>query len=172
MPLSRREFCRDLLGASSLALLPPEIAGKSHDDLLVEIERRACRYFFEQTDPETGMVKDRARHTAPDRHTVSSIAATGFGLSAMCIAHEYGFLPRQDALKRVQSTLEFLARRLPQEHGFFYHFVDMHTGERAFRCELSSIDTAILLLGVLHCRRYFDAPSLVQTATDIYERVD
>src|SRR5437588_2880875 len=136
------------------------------------MERRICLFFYEQVDPVTGLVKDRARHTGADAHTISSIAATGFGLSAMCIAHANSFLKPADALQRVQQTLEFLASRMPHEHGFFFHFVDMHTAARAFKSEVSSIDTALLLLGVLHARAYFDSARIRQLATEIYERAD
>jgi hypothetical protein len=179
MAISRRDFLRALAAGSSGLLLEnvvsSSIASNSKpdtNDLLVEIERRACLYFYEQADPQTGLVKDRARHTGPDTHTISSIAATGFGLSAMCIAHQNGFLKRADAEQRVQRTLEFLAQKLHHEHGFFFHFVDMKSGERAFNSEISSIDTAILILGVLHCRSYFQSRSIRQSAAEIYERVD
>jgi hypothetical protein len=141
-------------------------------DLLIEIERRACQFFYEQADAQTGFVKDRARHDGADSHTISSIAATGFGLSAMCIAHANKFLRPADAQQRVERTLEFLARDMPHEHGFYYHFVDMHSAERAFRSEISSIDTALLLLGVLHARAYFASGSIRRLATEIYERAD
>lgn len=179
MHLSRRNFLTSSLGGLCGALLAPSLRARSGDatvkktaDLLVEIERRACRFFYEQADPETGLVKDRAQHTGADAHTICSIAATGFGLSAMCIAQENSFLKAADVRRRVQTTLEFLARRMPREHGFFYHFVDVHTAERAFTSEISSIDTALLLLGVLHARAYFDTAPIRQLATDIYERVD
>jgi hypothetical protein len=90
----------------------------------------------------------------------------------MCIAHANRFLNPADARHRVEKTLEFVARRMPHEHGFFFHFVDMHSAERAFNSELSSIDTALLLLGVLHARTYFDSAQIRQLATDIYERAD
>lgn len=174
---SRREFLKGTLNGICWLLLASELrpAGKHNDEgdeLLVEMERRACRLFYEQADPETGFVKDRAMHTEPDTHIVSSIAATGFGLSAMCVAHRNRFLNRAEARARVEKTLEFLARRMPHEHGFYYHFVDMRTGERAFKSELSSIDTALLLLGVLHARSYFHASAIRELATEIYERVD
>ena len=179
MHLSRREFLGGAVGSISCALLTSFPIGSRHDhepynkdSLLLELERRSCLFFFEQADPATGMVKDRALHTGPDTHTISSIAATGFGLSALCIAHANKFLQPADALSRVRATLEFLARRMPHEHGFFYHFVDMHTAERAFKSEISSIDTALLLLGVLHARAYFDSSDIRQLATEIYERVD
>ncbi|MBV9075467.1 MAG: hypothetical protein JOZ10_17715 [Acidobacteria bacterium] len=179
MPVSRRDFLLSAFSGAAAALLAPEtpalIGGEPkyrHDPLLLELERRSCLFFFEQADPKTGLVKDRARHTGPDSHTVSSIAATGFGLSALCIAHANGFLNREDALNRTRATLEFLASRMPHQHGFFYHFVDMHTAERAFNSEISSIDTALLLLGVLHAREHFDRADIRQLAGDIYERVD
>jgi len=176
MPFSRRDFLRKGLCGLGYALLSPQISAQSgkppSDDLLVEIEKRACLFLYEQADPKTGLVKDRAIHSGTDTHTISSIAAVGFALSAMCIAHANGFLKRSDAQSRVQTTLEFLSRRMPHEHGFFYHFVDMHTAERAFRSEISSIDTALLLLGALHARAYFDSKPIRQLATEIYERVD
>jgi hypothetical protein len=177
MDLSRREFLQGAAAASCALLASPATAvpdpsSYANDSLLLDLEKAACLFFLEQADPKTGMVKDRARHTGPDTHTISSIAATGFGLSAFCIAHANNFLKPADALARVRTTLEFLAHRMPHEHGFFYHFVDMHTAERAFKSEISSIDTALLLLGVLHVRAYFDSPDIRQLATDIYERVD
>src|SRR5579872_3503366 len=178
MNLSRREFLSGAIGGFCCALLDPFVLSKAdperyrNDVLLLEHERRSCLFFYEQADHDTGMVKDRARHTGADDHTISSIAATGFGLSALCIAHANSFLKPSDALSRVRTTLEFVARRMPHEHGFFYHFVDMHSAERAFKSEISSIDTALLLLGVLHARAYFDSADIRQLATQIYERVD
>jgi hypothetical protein len=168
--LSRREFL--VCGGAAVAAASLKLrAAEPNADLLTDIQRRACLYFYEQADPATGMVKDRARHTGPDSHTISSIAATGMGLSAMCIAHANRYLDRKDAQRRAQLTLEFIAR-MPHQHGFYYHFIDMHSAERAFRSEVSSIDTAILLLGVLHARAYFDNRHIRQLATEIYERVD
>ncbi len=178
MAITRRSFVCSLAACipGALELLAVERKRSStpnDDDLLIEVERRACRFFFEQTDPETGQVKDRARHSERDSHTISSIAATGFGLSAMCIAHQNRFLNPGEVRIRVERTLEFIAQRMPNEHGFFYHFIDMHTAARAFSSEVSSIDTAILLLGILHCRTYFEGDAkIAQLANDIYTRVD
>jgi hypothetical protein len=176
-PPSRRAFLKGTLALSGAALLPLNgfcFAKKEvqTDALLLEMERRACRYFMDHAGHYTGLVKDRATHSAVDTHTISSIAATGFGLSALCIADRNGFLRSGEAQSRVQTALEFIARRLPHERGFFFHFVDMNTGERAWKCELSSIDTALLLLGVLHARAYFNSAIIRQLAADIYERVD
>lgn len=143
------------------------------DRLLEEIERRACRYFYEEADPRTGLVRDRARAEGPDHRTVASIAATGFGLSAMAIAHTRGYLSRADAETRVARTLTFLARHADaRTRGFFYHFLDMHSGERMWASEASSVDTAWLLCGVLHARAHFDTPEIRGAANDLVERVD
>ena len=180
---SRRNFLSSTLKLAAVLTLPPDLSelssansrpGKSpaSDNLLDELERRASRFFYDEADPATGLVKDRARTEGHDDRPVASIAATGFGLSALCIAAERRFLNRKMAEQRVETTLDFLLRRLPHEHGFFFHFVDMHSGERVWNCELSSIDTALLLLGVLHARTHFDKAHIRQLAAEIYERID
>ena len=73
---------------------------------------------------------------------------------------------------RVQATLSFLLNQMPHKNGFFYHFVDMNTGARAFNSEVSSIDTTILLCGILTCRQHFQDPQIVDTATQLYQRVN
>jgi len=104
---------------------------------------------------------------------VASIAATGFGLTAFCIAADHRWISREVAREHVLAALEFFAKKAPQEHGWFYHFVDVATGERRWRSEVSSIDTALLLAGILTARQYFhDDPEIVQLATEIYDRVD
>lgn len=69
-------------------------------------------------------------------------------------------------------TLEYLSASLPHEHGFFYHFIDIETGERVWKCELSSIDTAILLCGVLTCTEHFGDAKIADHAARIFDRVD
>ncbi|MHB8484119.1 MAG: glucoamylase family protein [Candidatus Acidiferrales bacterium] len=140
--------------------------------LLDEMERMACRYFWEQASPKTGLVKDRARPTLQDQHYIASIAATGFGLTALCIAHKRDFIPRAKIEERVLTTLQFLQSKMYNNHGFFFHFVNMDTAERVWNCEVSSIDTGILLCGVLTCRQFFDSPEIRNLATQIYERTD
>ena len=76
----------------------------------------------------------------------ASIAATGFGLTALCIGEQRGFISTEEALERVFATLRFLWKKLPNHRGFFYHFANPETGERMFDSEVSSVDTAILLV--------------------------
>ncbi len=91
----------------------------------------------------------------------------------MCIAAQRGWLPRTRIVDRARTTLRRFAERMEQEHGWFYHFVNLHSGAREWNSELSSIDTALLLGGVLTVRRCFDDdPPIVQYADSMYRRVD
>jgi len=122
-------------------------------------------------------VLDRARadgspHDDSHRH-IASIAATGFGLTALCIAAERRWVDPREARERVRITLRFFVERAPNVHGWFYHWMDAGTGERRWDSEVSSIDTALLLGGVLTAKQFFRTdPEIVRLATKIYERVD
>jgi len=164
-------------GGSSLVPPPPPSDGYAgtDDQLLEEIEKAGFLFFWEQADSTTGQVKDRALASGNDTRIVSSIAATGFGLAALCIGAQRGYQASADIAARVRTTLTFLLNQMqPQgQNGFFYHFVDMTTGTRAFTSEVSSIDTAILLCGVLTCREYFSQDVQIQNlANQIYDNVD
>src|SRR5690348_12456466 len=186
---SRRELLRLSGAAVFSAALPPSLlwsAGRqksfaaptgapyqgSDDSLLDEIQKSAFDFFWTEAGPKTGQVKDRALANGNDTRDFSSIAATGFGLTSLCIGDHRGFGKTSDILERVRNTLRFLANELRHEHGFFFHFIHMNTGERWEKCELSSIDTSILLCGVLTARQYFADQEIKDLATKIYERVD
>jgi hypothetical protein len=192
-PLTRRQALRQILAASLaspfVARLPglrPEILPSSSiatsstmpilstedDQFLNDVEKASFQFFWEQGNPKTGMVKDRCNLHLPDRKEASSIAATGFGLTALCIGDQRGFVARGAVLERVFATLRFLWKKLPHHRGFFYHFADGDTGERMFDSEVSSVDTTILLCGVLTCRQYFRHPAVVELANLIFNRVD
>jgi hypothetical protein len=150
----------------------------SDEDLqfLEEMEHSACLFFSEQADPATGQVLDRARNKNPtgafDSYFVSSIAATGFGLTALCISDRRGYFPTDRLKKQVITTLDFHLNKMPDEHGFYSHFNDVKTGKALINSEVSSIDTAILLCGVLTARAYFNDPKITDLATQLYSRVD
>jgi hypothetical protein len=145
----------------------------SDDKFFDQMEQAAFRFFWEQASTTTGQVKDRAyARGTNDTRTISSIAATGFGLTALCIAAQRGYMPSSQIRARVLVTLNFIWSQLPQQNGFFYHFVDMNTGQRIFNSEVSSIDTSILLCGVLTCRQYFQDSQVQSLATQIYRRVN
>jgi len=142
------------------------------EHLLDEIEKRACRYFFKMADPNTGLVRDRAAEDEPYAPSVASIAATGFGLSALAVGAQRGFLDRNAAQYRVRMTLQFLCDRAEQEHGFFYHFMDSDTGKRIWKSEASSVDTAWLLCGALHSSAFWEDPAIRKFATELLDRAD
>jgi len=142
------------------------------EELLDEIQRASFDFFWNEASHRTGQVKDRAVANGPDTHTMSSIAATGFGLTSLCIGDRRGFGKKADILGRIRNTLRFLAKEMRHEHGFFFHFVHLESGQRWEKCELSSIDTSLLLCGVLTARQYFADQEIKDLATKIYERVD
>jgi hypothetical protein len=142
------------------------------EQLLDEIQRASFDFFWYEASPKTGQVKDRALANGHDSRTMSSIAATGFGLTSLSIADRRGYRKSPEIVERVRTTLRFLANDLHNEHGFFFHFIHMETGERWEKCELSSIDTSLLLCGVLTARQYFADPEIKDLATKIYQRVD
>ena len=142
------------------------------EELFDDVQRAAFRFFWNETDPRTGQIKDRAFLNGNDSRTMSSIAATGFGLTALCIADSRGLGRSTDIRNRVRTTLRYVANDLETEHGFYYHFLDMTTGKRWRKCELSSIDTTLLVCGALTARQYFQDAEIQDLATKIYTRVD
>jgi hypothetical protein len=144
---------------------------------LEDLEQRTFQYFWEQADPHTGLVMDRARADGSmldeNHRDVASIAATGFGLTALCIGAERKWINPDVVKERVRATLRFFATRAEQFHGWYYHWLDAKTGARRWNSEVSSIDTALLLAGVLTARQKFRSdPEIVRLATNIYERTD
>jgi hypothetical protein len=146
---------------------------------LETLQRESFCYFLHETNPANGLVKDK---TAPD--WPASIAATGFALASYAVGIEHGFISRAAAVERTLTTLRFFWNS-PQGpeidatgyQGFYYHFLDLQTGRRARQCELSTVDTAFLLAGVLTARIYFDADAddehEIRTLADaLYRRVN
>jgi hypothetical protein len=142
------------------------------DRFLNDVEYVNFRYFWEQANPLTGLVKDRANVRNGDKNILASIAATGFGLTAICIGEKRGFISRAEARDRVLATLRSLWDWQPNHRGFFFHFANIDTGERVLDSEVSSVDTAILLCGVLTCRAHFADEQITRFASDIFNRVE
>ncbi len=134
----------------------------------------AALYFWEQADQHTGIVLDRASNDgARSGHNVGSAAATGFGLTALCIAASHGWVPKEQARARVLTTLRYLWVHAFHDHGWYYHFMDATSGERRLGSELSSVDTGLLLCGVLTAAGYFSTDREIQLlAHQIFDRVD
>ena len=151
---------------------PPSSFSPEDDQFLDELERSSFLFFWEQANPQTGLIKDRCNVRINDTGIVASIASTGFGLTAICIAEKRGYISHQDARLRVINTLVFLWRKLPTHRGFFFHFANINTGERIWDSEVSSVDTAILLCGILTCRQHFQDKDIIDLAHAIFDRVD
>src|SRR5579871_59549 len=148
-------------------------SGQQHsvDAHVDDLERRTFAFFWETTNPRNGLIPDR--YPTP---SFASIAAVGFGLTAYPIGVERDYISRDDAQRRVIATLRYFAGA-SNEHGFFYHFIDMHSGVRANDSEVSTVDTALLLAGILFCEDYFDTQDvrdveIRKLAEEIYRRVD
>ncbi len=183
MTVTRRQALGGLVAGAASLCLPAVAAARptklalADEKFLDDLERRACLFFVEQASPVNGQVQDRAAAVNPagllDPRRNASIAATGFGLSALCIAHYRGYGSRDTIEAQVLRALQFHGNEMKHEHGFFYHFNDIETGLPMSWSEVSSIDTALLLCGVLLARGYFaHSPEIVRLATAIYNRVD
>ena len=159
---------------------PVSVPRQTSTDLVADIQERTFRYFWDLAQPENGLIPDR--WPTP---SFSSVAAVGFGLTAYPIGAERGWITREEARGRVLTTLRFLANApqgpeptgRTQYKGFFYHFLDMKTGTRFEKVELSTIDTTLLLAGALFCQSYFnrDYPEeeeIRQLAETLYRRAD
>src|SRR6202044_3819972 len=132
---------------ASQASPTPSVLSQEDDDFLQEMEKRNFQYFWDQAGGQTGLIRDRCNVLKDDSTIVASIAATGFGLTALCIGQQRGWVSYEDARDRVVTTLNFLARKMPTHRGFFFHWANNTTGERIWDSEASSVDTAILLCG-------------------------
>jgi hypothetical protein len=163
--------CQTNAVVSQQERLGPPYQG-TDDQLLDEIERASFEFFWNETNSVTGQTKDRVLATGDGSEKMSSIAATGFGLAAMCIADQRNYRKSSEIADRVRNTLRFVLHRLPHVHGFFYHFVNIDTGARWEKTELSSIDSSILMCGILTARQHFQDQEIKDLATKIYERVD
>ena len=186
--MNRRDFLRSAgtvsaglaLSASEMETSRANPLGNDDPAMLEDLRRAIVDYFLKETNAQTGLVADRTQPGSP-----SSIAAVGMGPSVYVVAVERGILPRSDAIQRTLKLLRFF-KSSPQGpeadatgyKGFYYHFLDMQTGRRAVQCEVSTVDTAILLAGVLTAANYFtatdskDEKEIRDTAEFLYRRVD
>jgi hypothetical protein len=182
---SRRKLLRRLLGSAYLTRaalgapappaksdVPSTVLSQEEDAFLDELEKASYLFFWEQAHPATGLIKDRCNTRATDTGIVASIAGTGFGLTALCIAQQRGWVSLSDSRERALTVLRFLWKKMPTHRGFFFHFANIVTGERIWDAEVSSVDTAILLCGVLTCRQHFHHVEINRLASDIFNRVD
>jgi hypothetical protein len=187
--VKRREFLRSASAASAGLALSKQLAlaDESTDapsqatdwEMLDQLRRSIVGYCRNESNPRNGLIADRTQPGSP-----SSIAAAGMGLSVYIVAAERGMLSRADAVDRTLTLLRFLhsSHQGPEPDatgykGFYYHFLDMQSGRRAIQCELSTVDTAILMAGVLTAANHFTANNpreseIRKLAEILYRRID
>ena len=175
--MNRRDFLRSASVISAGLVLPnPQT---TDPQLLDNLRRKIVAYYRSEVSPQTGLIADK---TQPG--SASSIAAVGMGLSVYIVAVERGIISRAEGVNRTLKILRFLhsSHQGPEPDaagykGFYYHFLDMQTGRRAYQCEVSTIDTAIMMAGILTAANYFtaknaDESELRKLAEILYRRVD
>jgi len=134
--------------------------------LLNKIEQDSIQYFVRMSDKQTGLTRDSSQPGAP-----ASVAATGFSLAAFAIAQSRGWIEPDYARRYLEKTLKTLLHKAEHENGFFYHFLDMQTGQRVWGSEASSIDTALVVAGALLAGQYYPESPIQEMAEQIYARV-
>jgi hypothetical protein len=156
-------------------------AAFTNDDAFLNyVEQTAFDYFWYEANPKTGLIKDRSTPSS-----ASSIAAVGFGLTAIGIGVDRGWITRAEGRDRTLATLNTFWNGVQGStetgtigyRGWFYHFLDMNTATRVWSCELSSIDTGLLLAGILYSKQYFSGTDTTELkirtlAESIFNRVD
>jgi hypothetical protein len=148
------------------------------DALLDRLQRAAFGYLAEYSNPETGLVADTSRGGSP-----CSIAVVGFALSCYPVAVARGWVSRSAAAAQTLKILRFFSESAQNDgpdatgyKGFYYHFLDMQSGRRVWQCELSVVDTSLLIAGILTAGCYFDGDgneAEIRGLSDaLYRRVD
>ena len=172
------------------AAQPQQLVFKSHGKvnypltpdektMLDSIQHKTFLFFLHEYQPEKGLVKDRTLSTSP-----CSIAATGFGIPCLAIGAERNWISREKAAEITLSIMKFFissvqstAKDVTGYKGFYYHFLKMDSGTREWNCELSSVDTGLLMMGIIFARNYYNLDNEVENqirslAAKLLERVD
>jgi hypothetical protein len=151
----------------------------SSHETLETIQRETFGYFIHEVNPINGLILDTAQEGSP-----ASIAAVGLALAAYPIGVERGYMTRPEAVERTLTTLRFFrdceqgkGAEATGYKGFYYHFLDAKTGKRALKSELSTVDSAFLLAGMLTAAAYFqndaaDEHEIRTLADELYRRAD
>jgi len=132
--------------------------------MLDSIQQKTFQFFLHEHHPEWGIVKDRTASWAP-----ASIASTGFALPSFAVGVERDWITRDDAARITMNTLDFFVNSVQSADtavtgykGFYYHFLRMSSGTREWRCELSSVDTGLLMMGIIFARNYYNLNSEIE----------
>jgi len=170
---------RSRAAALLLVLSVAGCASARNEPLIDDVQHRTFLYFWETANAQNGLVPDRSPSPS-----FSSIAAVGFGLTAIPIGIEHRWITRDEGAQRVLTTLRFFRDSEQSQsptatgyRGFYYHFLDMQSGKRFKDVELSTIDTTLLIAGALFCETYFDGDNAVENeirsvADQLYRRIE
>ncbi len=176
------------VGAAMINAIEVDALNVSNEAFLDFVERKSLSYFIPQdnersgVNPANGLVSDRLHNQFDGYWSNASTAAVGFGLGALAAGMSRGWIPPSAAEEQVTTILRTLAQAAPfttgqetglvHKEGFFFHFLDIQTGQRSADSELSSIDSAILLAGVATVRQAFTSASIQQDSATILDRVN
>ena len=161
-----------LILLSSAATPSTPLKGKA---LLSDVSHRAFDFFWNESSAPYFFTKDRAPNSAGGKakeKTPASIAAVGYALSSNAIGAHRGWVSHKAALDRTIKTVENVLAKAPAYKGWYYHFFDPANGERMWNCEVSTIDTSLLINGLMVAEGYFKSPKLTRLASELYGRMD
>jgi hypothetical protein len=165
-------------GSATLSGLEVKVQSVSDDAFLDFLQYKMFRYFWTEARAATGLVSDKSSGWIDEDFSVASIGTTGFGLSVLTVAAERGWITPEQARERILTTLNFFQTMQTDParsyHGFWFHFVDWATGQRAWESEVSTVDSALFILGALQAGEYFRStdPVLAQKAEALYENME
>lgn len=148
--------------AQNIVQINKTLAEKKHVQVFLDtLQHRSFLYFINEINPKNGLVKDRSTKDSP-----ASIAATGFSIPIWAIGAEHNWISREEATKLTLSALRFFmtseqssAADATGINGFYYHFLDMKSGRRVWKCELSTVDTGLLIAGARFAYQYYNGDS-------------
>ena len=162
----KKIFTYILVVSIALMLMPSPAEAKDYDKFLDGVERQVFDYFLHETDKNTGLTLNTTEPGAP-----ATNAASGFTLSAMVIGAERGWISKDEAYKMCLKTLRAF-KKMENFEGFTYHYFDVNTGKRMWASEVSCIDTALFLAGVITAGEYFKGTKVSDLADELFKKVD
>lgn len=149
------------------------VQGMTDEEFLDMVEEETFSFFWDEANSSNGLIQDRATNFTSHTYDRASIASVGFGLTAICVAHSRGWITYNQAYNRILTTLKtFRDGPVQDVNGFFYHWLNINTGQRYGTSEVSSIDTTLFLAGALFAGQYFKGTEIETVADELYRAAD